>query len=240
MIITSVNNEKIKYLKKIKNTKFGEQEGLFLIEGEHLIEEAKEEGLLTLTLSTKDINYGVQNIVVTDNVLKGLTSLSSASNVIGVCKYIKEKKELGDKLLILDGVQDPGNLGTIIRSSIAFGFTSIILSPNCVKKYNDKVIRATQGMLFKANVITKDLKTFLPLLKDDGYKVYATDVTSGIDVKEVNKNEKLAVIMGSEGSGVSKEIKNMVSKNIYIRMNDGCESLNVAVASSIIMYELQN
>ncbi len=240
MVISSVNNEKIKYIKKLKNTKIIDQEGLFIVEGKHLVLEAYEAGLLTLTLSLDDVNYGVENIMVTENVLKSITSLTNVANVIGICKVIKEKEELGNKILILDGIQDPGNLGTIIRSSKAFGFTSIVLSPNCVKKYNDKVIRATQGMLFKTNVITRNIVPFLSLLNKEGYMVYATDVKSGVDVKKIDKTKKIAVIMGSEGSGVSKEIRKKGLENIYINIKKDCESLNVAVAASIIMYELQD
>lgn len=239
MVISSVNNEKIKYIKKLKNSKFIEQEGLFIVEGKHLVEEAFAAGLLTLTVSTDDVSYGSPNIIVTDNVLKSITSLNSVAKVIGICSLTQEKEELGNRIIILDGVQDPGNLGTIIRSARAFGFTSVVLSPSCVKKYNDKVIRATQGMIFKTNVITRNLETFLPVLNEEGYNIYATDVSSGIDVKKIDKKGKLAIIMGSEGNGVSKEVRDKVLKNIYIRMDKTCESLNVAVAASIIMYELQ-
>lgn len=239
MIITSVNNEKIKYLKKLKNAKFQQEEGLFLVEGDHLVNEAKEAGVLNFTVSLKDANYGVKNIVVTPNVMKSISSLSSLPTTIGVCKYLKENESLGNKVIILDGIQDPGNLGTIIRSSCAFGFTSVILSPNCVKKYNDKVIRSTQGMIFKTNVVTRNLNELIPNLINNGYDVYGTDVISGIDVKNVIKKEKIAVIMGSEGNGISCEVKSLISKNIYISIDDACESLNVAVAASIIMHELK-
>ena len=239
MIITSVNNERIKYIKKLKNAKFSQEQKLFIIEGDHLVKEAKKAGLLYLTLSLNDEDYGVENIVVTNNVLKSITNLCNTPNIIGLCRYVKENNELGNKVIILDGIQDPGNLGTIIRSSVAFGFTSVVLSSSCVKKYNEKVVRATQGMLFKTNVVTKDLTNLIKSLKNDGYKIYGTDVSNGIDVKNVHDDKKIAVIMGSEGNGISAEIKNCISKNIYIPINDECESLNVAVAASIIMHELK-
>lgn len=239
MIITSVNNERIKYIKKLRNTKFQEQERLFIIEGEHLVKEAQNSGVLTLTLSTLDLDYGVENIMVTSRVLKSITNLSSVTNVIGICKYVEEKKELGNKIIILDGVQDPGNLGTIIRSACAFDFTSVVLSPNCVRKYNDKVIRATQGMLFKMNVVTQNISNLIESLKKKNYNVYGTDVTSGIDVKDVSNKTKVAVVMGSEGSGISEDLKGLISNNIYIKISEKCESLNVAVAASIIMHELR-
>ncbi len=239
MIITSVNNERIKYIKKLRNTKFKEQERLFIIEGEHLVKEAQNSGVLTLTLSTLDLDYGVENIMVTSRVLKSITNLSSVTNVIGICKYVEEKKELGNKIIILDGVQDPGNLGTIIRSACAFDFTSVVLSPNCVRKYNDKVIRATQGMFFKMNVVTQNISNLIESLKKKNYYVYGTDVTSGIDVKDVSNKTKVAVVMGSEGSGISEDLKGLISNNIYIKISEKCESLNVAVAASIIMHELR-
>ena len=239
MIITSVNNERIKYIKKLRNTKFQEQERLFIIEGEHLVKEAQNSGVLTLTLSTLDLDYGVENIMVTSRVLKSITNLSSVTNVIGICKYVEEKKELGNKIIILDGVQDPGNLGTIIRSACAFDFTSVVLSPNCVRKYNDKVIRATQGMFFKMNVVTQNISNLIESLKKKNYYVYGTDVTSGIDVKDVSNKTKVAVVMGSEGSGISEDLKELISNNIYIKISEKCESLNVAVAASIIMHELR-
>ena len=155
-----------------------------------------------------------------------------------VQKAIEEDISLSDKILILDNVQDPGNLGTIIRSAKAFNINTIVLSLNCVNKYNEKVIRAAQGMLFKVNVVTKDLKYFIPYLKSIGYDVYGTDVVDGVDVKEIDKKDKIAVVMGNEGQGIEPDIKKLIDKNIYIKMSSDCESLNVAVASSIIMYEL--
>jgi TrmH family RNA methyltransferase len=103
-------------------------------------------------------------------------------------KYIEDSKNLGDKIVILDNVQDPGNIGTIIRTAVAFNYDTIVLSSNSVNKYNEKVIRASQGMLFKINIIEKDLIKFIPELKAQGYDVYGTNVVNGINIKEVNKN----------------------------------------------------
>lgn len=240
MLITSTDNKKIKEIRKLKNNKHMMNEKKFIVEGEHLVEEAKKEGLLLEVISTLEKDYGVYNTIVTQNVMDSISNLPSKPSVIGICKFILENKNLGNKIIILDGVQDPGNLGTIIRSSVAFGFDTVVLSSTCVKKYNEKVIRSTQGMLFKQNVITKDLLEFIPLLKDKGYKIYGTDVVNGTNVKEVKKSDKVAVIMGSEGLGISGDVKNLIDENIYITMSDNCESLNVAVAASIIMHDLTN
>lgn len=240
MVITSVNNSKIKEIKKLKNSKYSKEQKLFLIEGEHLVKEAFKLNLLKLTISLDDVSYNVPNLIVNKSVLESLSSINSTPNIIGVCKYIDENKPLGGRILILDNIQDPGNLGTIIRSSVAFNFTSVVLSLDTVSKYNNKVIRSTQGMLFNTNVISCDIKSLIKKLKDENYVIYATDVVGGVNVKDIKKPSKFAIVMGNEGSGVSSDIKNLADCNLYIKMNKDCESLNVAVASSILMYEMQD
>lgn len=239
-MITSISNEKIKEIKLLKNNKNILKEKKFIVEGEHLIIEAFKAGLLLETFALDEKDYGVKNTVVSSNVMESISFLNTASSVIGICKLEDNETKLKDKIIILDGIQDPGNLGTIIRSANAFGFNDIILSNNSVKKYNDKVLRATQGMIFNMNVITKDLASFIPYLKDNGYKVYGTDVVNGVNIKSITNCEKIAVVLGSEGSGISPLVKSLLDSNIYIPMNDSCESLNVGVAASIIMYEINN
>lgn len=238
MVITSKDNEKIKYLKKLKNNKFMNEEKKFIIEGDHLTKEAFKAGILLETYSVFDTDFNVPNTFVSKGVIKSLSTLNTPSNIIGVCKFIDSKIDMNNNILILDGVQDPGNLGTIIRSSSAFNFNTIVVSKDTVSKYNDKVIRATQGMMFKTNIIEEDLKTFIPYLKEHNYTVYGTNVNNGIDVRYINKNAKIAVIMGNEGQGVSNEVLEEVKDNIYIDLKKDVESLNVAVAASIIMYEI--
>ena len=238
MLIESKENKKIKYINKLRNIKYMNEEEKFIIEGEHLISEAKSSNLLLETFSISNCDYDVPNNLVSKDMMNYISTLKSPSNILGICKFKKETNELGDKIIILDNIQDPGNLGTIIRSAKAFNIDTIILSNNSVNKYNEKVIRATQGMIFKINVLSKNLKTFIPYLKENNYTVYKTDVEEGRDVTNINNTEKLAVIMGNEGTGVSSEVKELVDKNIHIKINKACESLNVSVAASIIMYEL--
>lgn len=238
MIIDSKENSKIKYLNKLRSTKYMNQEKKFVIEGKHLVEEAFLSGVLLETFSTFDTNYNIKNNIVSDKIMQYISTLPSKSSIVGICKFIEEKENLGDKVIILDDVQDPGNLGTIIRSAKAFNIDTIVLSLNSVKKYNEKVIRSARGMLFKVNVIVRNLNEFIPYLKENNYMVYGTDVDNGINLNSVLKTGKLAVIMGNEGQGIEKSIKNMIDKNIYIDINEDCESLNVAVATSIIMYEI--
>lgn len=237
MVIESKENKKIKYVNKLRTSKFMNEERKFIVEGKHLVNEAYNAGVLLETISTYEQDYNVPNVLITKNIMDYISKLPSSSNVIGICKFTKEK-EIGKKIIILDNVQDPGNVGTIIRSANAFGFDTIVLSENSVNKYNEKLIRASQGMLFNSNVIIKNLSEFIEKLKDQNYKICVTDVNDGKNVSDIKNVEKLAIIMGNEGQGVSSKIKEYSDVNLYIPMNDTCESLNVAVASSIIMYEL--
>ena len=235
-MITSVENKKIKEIAKLNNRKYRKEMGLFIVEGEHLVEEAYKHNLLESVYSLDETDYP-NSEVVTENVMRKISNLDTIPNIIGVCKF-KEEKALGNKLLVLDDVQDPGNLGTIIRSAVAFDIDTIVLSNGTVDLYNPKVLRATQGMIFNMNIITRDLVPFISDLKEYNYKIYSTNVVNGKEVKTLEKDDKYAIIMGSEGRGVKKEIEDMSDENIYIKMNPLCESLNVGVATSIILYEL--
>jgi len=238
MVYTSIENKLIKNLKKLTVKKYRDKENLFLVEGEHLVLEAYKCGLLKtlIVLENSDFKVDVETMYVSVNVLKYLSELETPT-VIGVCNKIKEK-ELGNKLLILDDIQDPGNLGTIVRSSVAFNIDTIVLSSNTVDLYNPKVVRATQGMIFNINIIKRELLDFVLELKGKGYQIYATKVNGGKSLKEVEKLKKFAIIMGNEGAGVKEELLDLADQYLYIDMNDKCESLNVGVATSIILYEL--
>lgn len=235
MIITSLKNEKVKYWYNLKNKKFRDQERRFLIEGDHLINEAKKQNLVIETISIVDKNA---DYFVTKEIMEKISEQKSISYNAAVVRFISEDSISGN-ILILDGVQDPGNLGTIIRSCIAFGVSNIILSDNSVDLYNSKVIRATEGMIFNINVLRRKLIEFIPIVKNLGYKIVGTDVKNGIDIKDINK-ENIAIVMGSEGQGLSNEVKNMCDDFVYIKMDSACESLNVGVATSILLYEVYN
>ena len=240
MLYTSIQNTKIKELKKLNNKKYRDENALFLVEGEHLIIEAYKKGYLkeVLVLEGMSLSLDVPIAYVTEKVMKFISELETFPMMIGLCKKVQENEILGNSILMLDNIQDPGNLGTIIRSAVAFGVDSIILSVDTVDLYNSKVIRASQGMLFHINIVKKDLRLELPKLKNEGYKLYSTNVKNGKDIKNVEKDKKFVIIMGNEGLGVKEELAKMSDEYLYIPMKEDCESLNVAVATSIILYEL--
>ena len=241
MLITSVDNKKIKRYVSLNNSKDRKKEGLFLVEGMHMCYEANKKGLLVdlLVLENSEIsfNYSGDITYVTDNVMKKVSSLLNPTTVIGVCRILDNKEIYGNRLLILDDIADPGNIGTIIRSASAFNIDTIILSTNSVDIYNDKVLRSTQGMIFNMNIIYGDLIEIINELHDNGYMILGTNVNNGVDIREVKVN-KFALVMGNEGQGVHEEISQLCDKNIYIKMNSNCESLNVGVATGILLYEL--
>lgn len=239
MLYTSTENKKIKYIKKLNKKKYRDEFNEFLIEGEHLVLEAYKKGILKELILEEDTDFSldIDTSYVTSNVLKYISELETPQKIIGICSKLEEKT-IGNKIVILDDIQDPGNLGTIIRSSVAFNIDTIVLSKSSVDLYNSKVLRATQGMVFNTSVIERDLIDFIPHLKEDGYIVYGTKVNGGKSLKNVEKSQKFAIIVGNEGNGVKDTILDLCSDYIYIDMNKSCESLNVAVATSIILYEL--
>lgn len=241
MIITSLNNPTIKEISKLKNKKYRDLTNTYLVEGNHLVEEAYKNNLLIKIILLEDTicNYDIEKIYITKEVMKKLTELDTPNKIIGIVKK-NTPLPIGNKILILDNIQDPGNLGTIIRSSVAFDIDTIVLSPNTVDIYNPKVIRSTQGMIFYTNIITLELKEFINEIKTKNYTIFGTNVRNGKNIKEITLPEKFALVLGNEGQGVSKEIESLCDDNIYIKMSSKCESLNVSVATSILLYEVYN
>ena len=239
MLYSSVDNNKIKDLKKLHTKKYRDKKNQFLVEGKHLVLEAYKTNYLKEMLLEENELFplDVNTSYMTNNVMHYLSELETPSKIIGICDK-KEGTIKGNKIVYLDCIQDPGNLGTIIRSCVAFNIDTLILSKDCVDVYNSKVIRASQGMIFHANIVIEDVEKVIPNLKDEGYKIYGTRVTHGKSLKSLEKSEKFVIIMGNEGAGIGEVSEELCDEFIYIDMNDKCESLNVGVATSIILYEL--
>ena len=240
MVITSVENERIKNLCKLEKKKYRDLTNTYLIEGEHLVIEAFKAGVLDEIFVLEDSNFSfdVKTTVVSFDVMKKLSSMDTPINIIGLCHKNINNEIIGNKVVLLDEVQDPGNLGTIIRSSVAFNVDTIVVSSNTVDFYNDKVLRSSEGMLFHINIVRKNLENFIDQLHDQNYVIYGTRVDGGKELKNIVSRDKMAIIMGNEGSGVKKSILDKCDEYLYIPMNSNCESLNVGVATSIILYEM--
>ena len=234
MKIESLTNAHVKNWGKLKEKKYRDELGLFLVEGDHLIEEAQKKNCIKEILS-KDEKEDA-DFYVTPEIMRKISQQVTIPNKIAVC-YKLQEEQMKKRVLVLDGIQDPGNLGTIIRSAVAFNFDTIVLSKDTVDLYNEKVIRASEGMLFHINIIRTELISFLEKNATD-YSVFVTDVVDGEQIKEIAIPEKVMLIIGNEGNGVKEEIKKYKNHFIKLNMNANCESLNAGVAASILMYEI--
>ncbi len=237
MDITSINNPKIKEIIKIyKEKKFRDDLNLFIVEGYHMVLEAYKANLLVEVYSVKPVNFDFKDVfIVSEQILEKISKTVTPQGIIGLCKKI-DKHEITDRVLMLDNIQDPGNLGTILRSALAFNFKTVILD-NCCDIYNDKVLRSTQGAIFNLNLINGDLKEYIIKLKD--YDIYGTSLKNSTNLKDMKfLNKNIALILGNEGNGMREELLKMTKNNIFIEI-ENIESLNVAIAGAIIMHWLK-
>ena len=238
--ISSLQNAKIKNWALLHKKKHRDETGLFLVEGEHLINEALAanavETIVTDTTSPFDFEHVVE---VTPAIMAKLSENVSNVHYIAVCRQRKLDITKQNRLLLLDGIQDPGNLGTLIRTAISFGFDGVYCSTETCDLYNDKAIRSTQGALFHIPVIRKDFVTLIPTLQSHGVKVIATSLQESTTMSEIPVTECMAFVMGNEGQGVHQDIIVQADYRVRIEM-EGFESLNVAVAGGIIMYHYRS
>lgn len=231
-IIKSSDNKKYKSLKKLLTKKEREKTKTFLIEGKNIIEEAKKHNKI-LTYITDDLNKVEDNIFYVDKKLKeSLSSLKNSNEDIALIKYLDIKEVSSDTILLIDDVRDPSNLGTILRTALAFNIKDVVLSLNTVDLYNPKVLRASEGAIFSLNILREDLIGFISKHKD--YKVLSTSLKAN-DLKALKTNKKMIVI-GNEGKGVSEEILKISDDYLKIPIKN-IDSLNVAIATSIILFE---
>ncbi len=241
MLITSLDNDRVKNYIRLKERKYRRKTNSFIVEGRHLVLEAYRAGRIIELILEKDevLPINLPTVYVTKEIISRISELDTPSTIMALCT-IEERKELvGNRILMLDGIQDPGNLGTIIRSSLAFNVDTIVLSPECVDLYNPKVVRATQGMIFYMNIIVGELEPYIEELRKREIPVYGTRVEHGENILNLKEKDRrqYCLIMGNEGNGVREEILDMCDGYLYIEMNDKVESLNVAVATSILLYE---
>ena len=243
--IESVKNPKVKAWKKLLTKKERDQSGHYLIEGFHLVEEALKEQIVLEVIVNQDIEMpvhlnldGTEVVYVNEDVMKAICDTETPQGVAAVCEKRIDSMENTkmEKLLLLDRVQDPGNLGTLIRTADAAGMDAIILGEGCADPYNPKVVRATQGSLFHLPIIKRNLATFMDEID---IPLYGTALENAIPFKQVEPSETFALLVGNEGQGVSEELLGKTTKNLYIPIYGKSESLNVGIAAGILMYYLR-
>lgn len=244
-LITSTQNEQIKRIKQLHKRKGRTQTGMFIIEGLHLIEEAhlSKWGIHTVVLR-EDVEAPVyleeKNIVhVSEQVFASIAQTNSPQGILAVVAMKEDKLTPSSLTLIIDAVQDPGNIGTMIRSADAAGFTSVIVGFGSADVYNDKVIRATQGSIFHVDVIQMKIADALEILEENDTFIVATSLEGAVDYTEMTVKENMALIVGNEGAGVAQEFIEAANQIVKIPIYGQAESLNVSIAASILMYDMK-
>lgn len=233
--ITSKDNQFVLEAIKLKQAKYRLRDKLFLVEGEHLLEMALNAKAVKHLFVLKPFeNIDIVQFVIPNEIMKKISSLENPPNIIAVCHELTSTSITTNHLIYLDEISDPGNLGTILRTALAFGYRDVLLSPNCVSIYNEKVISATQGALFQLNLVKSSTK-HLKNLQEKGYQILATSLKNALPFEEVKRSEKFILVFGNESRGVSQEVLDLSDVKIKIPMNS-IDSLNVSVAASIILY----
>ena len=248
-IITSKDNKLIKEIKKLKEKKYREEENAFIVEGVKMVEEAidyKAE-IKNIVVSEDALGYEISEellnkissynfVIVSQGVFSTISDVQTPQGILAVIKSGEEKAGVNydsDLILYLDNIQDPGNLGTILRTADAVGLKQVIISSDTVDPFNPKVVRSTMGAIFRINIIKKDdIEDF----KNHGYKIAITSLGATKTIYEADFN-KTVIVIGNEANGVSKEVEDISDEKLIIPMEGKAESLNAAVATSIILYE---
>ena len=256
MTITSKDNETIKHIKKLKEKKYREEYKEFIVEGIKMVEEAIQENAKIKTIIICDdcktqgsipneLMYDIAKlncIYVAEKIFSTITEVINPQGIMAIIEKPENKENEIDyaesNYLILDNIQDPGNMGTILRTADSLNIKQIIVSKGTADIYNPKVVRSTMGAIFRIKVVeVENLVKTIKEMKKNGIKVYATDLATDKSIYDVNY-EKSAIVIGNEANGVSKEVLEESTERIKIPMLGKTESLNAAVATSVILYEV--
>lgn len=244
MMITSVKNETIKQYAKLHKKKYREQAGSFLVEGLHLVEEAwnsdwQVEAIIIQEDFTSHLEIPTEIItLVSENVMQYLSNTKTPQGIIAIVKMQEPVLQKKNRYVLLDAIQDPGNLGTIIRTADAAGFDAVVLGDGTVDVFNDKVIRASQGSIFHLPILQKELIDYTKTLQAEGVHVWASTLEKAAPIGTVSIPDKVALIVGNEGNGIASELLEQADQRVHIPIYGQAESLNVSVATGIMLYQI--
>ncbi|MGL5245851.1 MAG: TrmH family RNA methyltransferase [Sarcina sp.] len=249
LTIESKNNSLYKELKKLKEKKHRVIKGEYLIEGLRFVEEAlKSNVVIKYIIFTEDfygknenlfvnINKEIKCITLSKQLFQGLTSTETPQGVVAVIEMQNTVLKDGDIIVLVDKVQDPGNMGTIIRTAHAVGAAGIVTTKGTVDIYNDKTLRSTMGSVFYLPVIEDSSLELVKDLKKQGFRLLVSSLQGEKDFFEENLQGKIIIAVGNEGNGISDEVYELSDIKVKIPMPGNAESLNVAVATSVMLYE---
>lgn len=248
--IESRDNKKIKELNKLKLKKYRVSRSEFVVENWKIIQDAFTDGIyfkeLFLTKSFLDKNknklenmLGNSNVfLISESVGKNLSALESPQGVLAVYDKLDKNLDLEGDIVYLNGINDPGNMGTILRSALAFGLKNVVLDEECVDLYNTKTIQAAKDAIFKLNIVFDKDREVFQKIKENNFIIFVTNVKKGENLREAfGKREKRCIVLGSESQGVDISLEKEATKLINIKTTSSIESLNVAISAGIIFYE---
>ena len=253
-VITSKDNEIIKNIKKLKEKKYRDQENKFIVEGIKMIKEAILENtdIDKIVICEECINNGTIDkellyeiakedcVYVTEKVFNTLTDVSNPQGILATINKQNSEENISyneDVIVVLDGIQDPGNLGTILRTVDSPQHQQAILSEKTADPYNPKVVRSTMGAIYRVNIVrSNNVIETLKNMKKHKYEITATSLSTNKSIYDIDYSKKVIVI-GNEANGVSNEVMNLADIKVKIPMLGKTESLNAAVATGVILYE---
>ena len=243
--ITSLKNPKVTTWKSLKDRKGRRETGCFLVEGRKMVEEAIVSAFpVEAVLVDVDrqgeftLPAGIPVYIMPGHVLAAVCDTKTPQGIAAIVR-MAEVELRGPRLVAMDGVQDPGNVGTIIRTADAAGFDGVILSSQCADVFSPKVLRATMGSVFRMGIrVTDDLPGLLTRMVHEGASVLSSQLDGEPFYQRSPLNERFVLVIGSEGNGVTDEVKAIATHKVKLPMRGGAESLNAAVAAGIMMYEL--
>lgn len=248
--ITSMHNPKVALWRGLKNRAARQAAGLYLVEGVKMVEEAMRMGLVqTLLVDMERITaFGsvtaqaaCEAYSVSPHILAAICDTKTPQGIVALVNLpdLPTLDVLGPLIVALDGVQDPGNVGTILRTADAAGFTGALLSEECADLYSPKCLRATMGSIFRMKaLVCANLAQSLDRLKNKGFHVISGELNGTPFYSREALGNQLCLVIGSEGNGVCKEVSNVCTHRLTLPMGGGAESLNAAVAAGIMMYDL--
>ena len=243
-VISSKDNTRIKNYRKLHTAKGRKKTNQFLIEGVHLVEEAVNYNQPVDTIIIEDgfqhdLNIDKFKVLyVSHDVMKTLSTLDTPPGIAAVVNRQKPGKVDYNRVLLLEGIQDPGNLGTLIRTADAFGFKTVLITPKSADPYNPKVLRSAQGSHFHLNILQREAAEAVAGFK--GIKI-GTSLNDAVYIDDFNKPEgDIMLVLGNEGQGLSEETLNLMDINAKINMPGSSESLNVAIAGAIMMHHFKS
>lgn len=237
-----LTNAEIKFIKKLKDKKYRKLEGLFLVEGGKLCEEVLDSSYkINRTITSNEFKYNdFPNVCIVDyDVIKTISTMDTPQDIICVCEIPSDEDKnvpVGNSL-ILDNLQDPGNIGTLIRSAIAFGFNDIYFI-DCPDIYSEKVVRSSMGGIFKINAHIISRQELIQNKAKICDILLSTTLNADILGKNRLPKQRIGVIIGNEGNGISAELIQASDMAVKIPMTENIESLNAGVAGSILMFEI--